>query len=470
MTLTRRSLLRFTTGAALIGTMPAFAMSDRSCDLIVIGSGLAGLSAAIAGAECGKRVLLLEKGMLLGGHSLYSSGSIAAVSPRRQTPAGVRDSVELLVEDAWRVGETCGERSILETIARHSDEALNLLERSGVRLGGVFQASSGLRPRAFAIPGEASGRNYVLALAKTARDLGVDVRLNTEVTALQRTATGAFELTCRHGSDAFAFTTEAVVIATGGFTANVSARMKVDGRLTADIRTSANPYGLLWDGADGDGLPLAQSVGGTVTQGFGLQLLPIGGGRILDYAGGDLYVDDDGRRFVNEAAPRRELASAILALPNKRFWVITDRQSKKNATLGPKLLNGIVRKSDDIRSMAREMGMLPDVLERTIVDYNRAATTKTDPDFGKNIFAQTISEPPFYWGRERIYVHTTLDGIRTDAQARVLDREGRPIEGLFAAGETVGGIFGKDRLGGLGLTNCIVMGRMAGGCGRWRLL
>ncbi len=467
MTASRRTVFRWGAGLALLNALTARAES-RSWDLTVIGSGLAGLSAAIAGAEAGRRVLLLEKGMLLGGHSLYSSGSIAAVAPHRTRAAGIQDSVDLFVEDAWRVGEACGNRPVLETIAEHSHEALNLLERTGIRLGGVFQASSGLRPRAYAIPGEASGRNYILALAKHARELGVTIRLNTEVVELRRSVGRGFELNCRQSGEAVEFMSEAVVIATGGFTANVPARMKIDGRLSADIHTSANPYGLLWDGADGDGIRLAQALGGAVTEGFGLQLLPIGGGRVLDYAGADLYVNDEGRRFVNEAAPRRELASAILALPDKRFWVITDQQSRKNATLGPKLLNGIVKKSPDIRSMAREMGIRPDVLERTIADYNRAADAKFDPEFGKSVFTQRISEPPFYWGRERIYVHTTLDGIRTDHQARVLDRSGRPIDGLFAAGETVGGVFGKDRLGGMGLTNCIVMGRMAGGCGRWR--
>lgn len=85
-----------------------------------------------------------------------------------------------------------------------------------------------------------------------------------------------------------------------------------------------------------------------------------------------------------------------------------------------------------------------------------------DPATGKKIFTQTIDTPPFYYGVEHIYVHTTLDGIRTDDEGRVLKADGSPLPGLYAAGETVGGIFGTDRLGGAGLSNCLVMGRVCG--------
>lgn len=437
-------------------------LEERMFDLIVIGSGLAGLSAAIACAESGRSVLVLEKGPLIGGHSLYSSGSISAVSPERQRPLGIKDSVEQFVADAWHVGGECGDKSILFTIAVHSDEALRRLENAGIRLGPVFQAAAGLRARSFSVPNEASGRSYVLAYANRIRSLGMHVLLKHRVTAI-RGKGGDFVVEAkRDTSDQSFFRARRVVIATGGFTANVRMRLACDPRLTAEIRTSANPRGLLWDGADGDGWALAESLGADFARGFGVQMLPIGGGRLLDYAGGDIYVDHTGQRFVNEAASRIELASAILDLPEKSFWVITDRQSRKNATLGPKLLNGIVQKSDTIENMASGMGINPAVLSTTLSEYNRNVRKGRDPVFGKTVFTQTIDEPPYYWGEEHVYVHTTLDGIRTDAQARVLDRNGDPIEGLFAAGEAVGGIFGKDRLGGTGLTCCLVMGRLAG--------
>ena len=110
-----------------------------------------------------------------------------------------------------------------------------------------------------------------------------------------------------------------------------------------------------------------------------------------------------------------------------------------------------MRKSDSIDAMAAAMDIEPVVLARTIEDYNRAADKGYDARTGKRLFRQRIERPPFYWGAERIYVHTTLDGIRTNRAA-----------GLYAAGECAGGIFGGDRLGGAGMTACFVMGREAG--------
>ena len=156
------------------------------------------------------------------------------------------------------------------------------------------------------------------------------------------------------------------------------------------------------------------------------------------------------------------IAEAILRLPEKRFWVITDAQSYKGATLGIKLLNGIVKKSETIAEMADGMGIPAQTLERTINEYNRCVRDGFDPVFRKDVFAQEIRKPPFYWGEEHIYVHTSFDGIATDPRGSVVYKDGRPIPGLFAAGEVVGGIFGRDRLGGGSLANCFVIGRLTG--------
>lgn len=199
-----------------------------------------------------------------------------------------------------------------------------------------------------------------------------------------------------------------------------------------------------------------------MTTGFGLQALPFWGGRLLDYQGADIYVDMHGRRFVNENSPWNVISNAILSLPERRCWVITDDRSFKGETLGVKLINGVVRKSDSIDAMAAAMDIEPVVLARTIEDYNRAADKGYDARTGKRLFRQRIERPPFYWGAERIYVHTTLDGIRTNRAAEVIASSGGLVPGLYAAGECAGGIFGGDRLGGAGMTACFVMGREAG--------
>lgn len=460
----RRRLLSGLAGAALNPTWlsPAWAQDiPTSCDVLVVGSGMAGLSAAISAQQEGvERIVLLEKGGLLGGHTLYSSGSIAAVSPKRQKRQGITDSVELFVSDAMKAGDGKGDPAMLATIAAGSEKGLDWLESLGVVFGPVFIAMSGFSPRCVAMPGNSAGRSYVMVLAETALRQGVHIVTSCPLLGLER-ANGAWLARVGSASPSF-ITARSIVLATGGFTANIAWRCRIQKELTADVRTSANPYGTAWDGAMGDGIAIARNVGGNLRTGYGLQLLPFWGGRLLDYVGGDIYLNQQGQRFVDESLPWNQIASAVLQLPEKNFWVVTDSQSHKGATLGLKLINGIVHKSSTVQDMARGMQISPEVLQQTLSRYNRFAETGRDKDFGKSIFMQRIDEPPFYWGQEHIFVHTTLDGIHTNTEAEVIDDQGEAIAGLYAAGETVGGIFGTDRLGGAGLTNALVMGRIAG--------
>lgn len=461
MMLSRRNCLLLLGSLCFSGRIFSQDEIPKYCDVLVIGSGVAGLSAAISAKRRGGSVCLIEKGAILGGHSLVSSGSIAAVDLKRQRSVGVEDSIKRFVEDAWRIGGECGNKDLLTRIATESSEALKLLENEGVKFGPVFQATAGLHPRAFATIGPAAGRTYVVALAGLAVRLGVGIYLSTVAVDIKHTP-NQFQIVVESRGQHRLIKACRVVIATGGFTANHKLRQLSDPRLTSNLKTSANPNGLLWDGATGDGLLLAMSIGAARTYGMGVQLVPFGGGRLLDYAGGDIYLNDNGKRFVNEAASRSVLTDAILELQTQQFWVVTDSQSYKGATLGSKLLSGVVHKSNSIEEMAIGMGVRSDVLRRTLVEYNEGALKKEDKLFGKTVFTQTIDKPPFYWGRDGIYVHTTLDGLITDDKARVLDVDGKVIPNLYAAGEVVGGIFGRDRLGGAMLTNCLVMGKIAG--------
>ena len=167
-----------------------------------------------------------------------------------------------------------------------------------------------------------------------ARSLGVKVRLRTEAVSLLenngqvigvRVKTREGKLEDLQAKD--------IVIATGGFTANVPMRLKYDERLDASLFTTANPTGRGFDGSTGDGILLAEKTGAQTVDMEAIQLIPLRGGRLLNYVGGDIFVDSSGKRFVDESKGLKAIEEAYLNLPDRVFWVITDSQSQKSLDL-----------------------------------------------------------------------------------------------------------------------------------------
>lgn len=437
-------------------------------DVIVVGAGLAGLSAAVSACEAGaRRVALLEKDALIGGHSIMSSGYLNAVDPKRQTPQGIDDSVEKMVRQSLEVGEFQGDPELMHIMAAHSEDAVDWLEKHGVRWSDhVFESLSSMQKRAHVSSPVRAGYDYVMALLESADRLGIYVRLQHDVKRLLlengRVCGVAGVRAGMSGKEDFSFRGNATILATGGFGANVTLREKWARGLTEGMETSANPKGWLTDGATGDGLLMAKAVGADLTQTDSILLVPYLGGRVTGYVGADIFLTPQGKRFVNEGASWSTLRDAMRALPDGRMWVLTDSASVKNNEFSGKLFSGVIHEADTLDEVADVIGCKTRVLQETVERYNRFVRAGKDEDFGKQTLLQTIEKPPFYFGEERLNVHSTEGGLRIDAKARVLDRNHRPIPGLYAAGETVGGIHGRSRPGGNGTLACVVFGRIAG--------
>ena len=215
----------------------------------------------------------------------------------------------------------------------------------------AYQAVGDMHPRSVTALGLAAGRRFVIALHENARMLGVTTALNTRAVRLGRAEEdGLVRVAVKRTLPGGEVRDEVlraggIVIATGGFTADVGRRLLYDDRLTVDVPTTANPQGLYFDGATGDGLDLGAMVGGHTVGMSNIILLPYAGGRLLDYVGGDIYVNSSGERFMNEEMPIYDISEAILAQPGRTCWVITDSRSRKGGTLGLKLAddsNGIL--------------------------------------------------------------------------------------------------------------------------------
>ena len=316
------------------------------------------------------------------------------VVPHDPKRSGWQDSVEQFIADALAVGGGSGDTAVLTALARDSYSALKWLESTGVFFGPVFTAKSGLHPRCFAMPGNSAGRSYVLAMARCVRDAGAAFRLNNQVVGFERIPSGGWIVNVKESASgkttSKTYVAKSLVIASGGFTADRKRCAQIDPRLTAEVHTTANPYGTVWDGATSEILDAAQAVGAAVTDGFGLQLLPFWGGRLLDYDGGDIYVNAVGERFVNESLPWKVITDKMLDLEDRSCWVITDARSHKGAMLGLKFINGIVYKADTIEEMASRMHVFSPVLKKTIETYNKSVDKGYDEITGKTIFSQRI--------------------------------------------------------------------------------
>lgn len=445
----------------------AFAQQVIKTDVLIVGSGGAGLSAAVAATENGaKNVIVIEKLPTIGGHTIISGGSVNAVDTKRQPKQGIKDSADLMYEQTLKAGDYRANPALVRILANNSESAINWIEGLGVEWNDrVFEAWGGLYPRSHNSGDKNAGYDYIRVLNSVAKKAGVVIKPNTKATELIRKdpkgkVTGVKAVNKKGETEIYE--AKAVILATGGFTANESLRMRYDRRLDNTFKTTANPTGKAMDGSTGDGLIMAEAIGADTDGMNYIQLIPFAGGRVIDYVGGDIYVDFNGKRFVNEGGRRDRIADAVLALPERTMWVITDDQSLKGASLEPKLKSGIVKKADSIEEMAKMMNVDPKVLKTTLDRYNKYAKDKQDPDFGKGTFTQTIDKAPYYFGTETEDVHFSCGGLRITEKTEVVDVEGNVIPGLYAAGEVTGGIHGTNRAGGNSLTSNFVFGRVAG--------
>ena len=148
-------------------------------------------------------------------------------------------------------------------------------------------------------------------------------------------------------------------------------RLKYDSRLDASLFTTANQTGRGFDGSTGDGILMAEKLGAQTVDMDAIQLIPLRGGRLLNYVGGDIYVDSEGKRFIDESKGVKAIAEAYLNLPDRVFWVIMDSQSQKSLDLDAKLLAGSVHIADSVSEMAKKMHVSAKVLQETLDRYNR---------------------------------------------------------------------------------------------------
>lgn len=436
---------------------------EWSSDVCVIGAGLAGLTAAIAAKTSGSvNACVLEKESLLEGHSTISTGYFSAVRHMPGHDAEYRAAVDSMIADMEKTGKGLGNPELIRILVEHSGAAYDWMTSLGVTwLPDPYEALGGLVPRSYLTSFVNGGYDYIFAVNRRLRELRIPLYFGAEVTRVTPTDSG-FLVSGSRLKKKFLVHAKTVILATGGYTGNVALRSKYDPRLTSEITSTANPYGDGLDTATGDGIIFGESLGAELLDMDKILTIPFSGGRLTNYVGADVYLDESGHRFVNEQAPMETISQAVWKLPHHRFWVVTDAASAKGASRSVKLLRGIVKTADNLEEVALGMRVDPKEFLQTMDRYNSYARAHQDPEFGRTLFTQEIKKPPFYYGLERPFVHFCNGGLKIDTHACVIKTDGTPIPGLYAAGEVTGGIHGAGRLGGCSLPDCVVFGRIAG--------
>ncbi len=451
---------------------PKDVVTEYETDVIIVGGGGAGLSAAAAASQEGAEVIVLEKMPILGGNTLRSGGVYNAVHPEKQKAQGIEDSEELFFQQTYEGGDKQAKPELVKILVENATEDYHWLESIGVEFEpDVHQALGAMWARSHGTTGNA-GTSFINAFKKTAEENGAKFMLNTEVTDLQVEDGKVVGVKAKdkNGNELTIKSRKGVIISTGGFSSNVEMRQKYKPSLGKELPSTNQP------GSTGDGIRMAEAIGANLIQMENIQLNPFGDpedgsllGCLFPSVEEMIYVNLDGKRFVNEGERRDRIIEALLKQPESTMFIIADAKHLPEngiSLFGEKVdylfEKGKLVKADTIEELAEKIGVEPANLAKAVEDFNKAVDAKVDENFGRTYLSMKLDQPPFVANKRVPTVHHTMGGLDIDENARVLDKDGQPISGLYAAGEVCGGIHGANRLGGNAITEIVVFGRLAG--------
>jgi len=457
----------------------------RDVDVVVVGSGAAGLSAALSARQSGaERVLIAEAEGIIGGSSRLSGGLMMGAGTRYQRALGIDDDPDSLFHDYMQLNQWQVESGVVRRLAERCGPSVEWLGDLGVEFyDELVYGGDERQPRVHCPIGR--GQAVVDVLTRHARAQGVEIALGQRVDRLL-VDDGAV-VGVGVGDDTI--TAGAVVIASGGF-----------GNDPAKLETyfpSAARTGWAWyigaPGSRGDHLDLGEQVGAQIA-GFdrGLRLLHANFAAIYEayLPGWLILVNREGRRFCDETAPYG-IMDGLIATQGDVGFAIFDRAELDEATaagvaqykqkvpgstkkqsphwnadiIEAMVRQGAVQEAASISELAAALGLPAGHLEVTIARHNATAAAGEDGDYLKAAkFLKPISTGPFYGAQIRpATVCFTACGLRIDRDAAVLSRSGEVIPGLYAAGESAGGVVGPRYVGsGNSYANCVTFGRIAG--------
>ena len=487
--------------------------STVDADVVVVGAGGAGMTAAITAAAEGKSVVILESQSMVGGNSVRATGGMnagktvyqdenefgesAGVEKTLKTaaekyadnetitalaktvseqwaayqanPTGYFDSVELMELDTMIGGKGINDPELVETLCANSADAIDWLDEHGITLHNV-SSFGGASVKRIHRPVNAEGKtvsvgSYMIPLLQeNCEKAGVKMMLDTTATEILTDANGAAVGVKATGASGETVTVnaKAVVLASGGFGANLDMVVKYKPELKGFMTTNA-------PGIQGQGIEMAQAIGAATVDMDQIQIHPTveanTAALITEGLRGDgaVLINAEGKRFIDEVGTRDVVSAAEIAQTGSYSWLVVD-QAMVDAS---SVIQGYIKKGytvtgETYEELGKAMGVDAAAFAETMEKWNGYVEAKNDPDFGRTSFANPLNTAPYYAVKVTAGVHHTMGGLKINANTEVLNEKGEVIPGLFAAGEVTGGVHGANRLGGNAVADFTVFGRIAG--------
>lgn len=507
--ISRRSFIKGGGAAALAGaasvTLPtsaeAAAFPDalpkrwhETFDVVVVGSGFAGLAAAYEAKKAGASVVVFEKMRTPGGNSIINGGIVAAAGSPLQTKLGIKtkdglnDSPEVMAADMIREGLGLNHPDLVKLMAEESVRTVQwTIDELGVQYDQekLVQEGGHSAPRSYRTHNSSGSAIVQPQLAKL-KALGVEPRTGVMMKRIIRDKDGRVKgLEVREGysfpqADSgkvkFIKARKAVVLCHGGFARDIAYRMIQDPKLTDKVESTNQP------GATAEAWREAARAGCHIVQADWIQVGPWGSPDEKGFGLGPHFAQEaaamfgiwvnasTGKRFISELANRKLRADAIMNLGNKgqQCVAIADASGVAHLTKGvleKQLERGVVKSYPSLDAAAKAYGIPVAALEQTVSAYNKSVKQGKDSEFDRymNQKCKPLETAPFYVMRLMAKVHHCMGGININVKAQALDvTDDKPIKGLYAAGEAAGGVHGAVRLGSCAVTDCLVFGRIAG--------
>ena len=439
--------------------------APQNYDVVIVGSGGAGLAAAIQACDEGARVVIIEKMPTIGGNTIKASVGMNAAETRYQKLRGIEDSKELFYEETLKGGKFKNNPVLLREFVELAPEAIDWLADHGIELNDIT-ITGGMSIDRTHRPADRSavGGFLISGLVKNINKRNIEVLLETSVAEIlyENGAVAGVKVVDEYNDSRILYA-KSVIVATGGFSANremvVQYRPELDGFVTTNHK-----------GATGSGIAMLQRIGADTVDMGEIQIHPTVE-QTTSYlisesirGGGAILVSQAGQRFFNEMETRDKVSAEIIALPEKSAWIIFDEQVRQNNKAADEYIaKGFVNSAPTVQELAVKLNMDQNALKATLDRYNQFVIKQKDEDFNRTTaLRHPLNEGPFYAIRIAPGVHHTMGGVTINPDTAVLDSQKQVINGAWAAGEVVGGIHGANRIGGNAVADIIIFGILAG--------